>query len=160
MTTAVGNFPARSYRRAVRSLMPARAAATCCVVPLCLSRIYTITSASFFMTLSSLLDVSAILRHLAEHCRKMAGLSYCQRRPGLWPFTNLSESAYDGSSKRGNHLHRSHRCAEKRGSMSRKKKEIWERLCTTYAAWSKRCRNRGSLARPYIDRLTNLSLWT
>jgi hypothetical protein len=26
--------------------------------------------------------------------------------------------------------------------------------------WSKRCRNRGSLARPYMERLTNFSFWT
>src|SRR5450755_1318068 len=35
-----------------------------------------------------------------------------------------------------------------------------KRLSLDQAAWSKRCRNRGSLARPYIDRLTNLSFWT
>src|SRR5260370_20291609 len=41
-----------------------------------------------------------------------------------------------------------------------RRKRSGERLSTDQAAWSKRCRNRGSLARPYIDRLTNLSLCT
>src|SRR5260370_11813044 len=33
-------------------------------------------------------------------------------------------------------------------------------LCPDQAAWSKRCRNSGSLARPNIERLTNFSFWT
>src|SRR5712692_9451105 len=43
------------------------------------------------------------------------------------------------------------------GSTNGRRKRSGERLCTNQAAWSKRCRNRGSLARPNIDRLTNLS---
>src|SRR5450755_3986512 len=45
-------------------------------------------------------------------------------------------------------------------STSRKGKMDRECISQDQAACSKRCRNRGSLARPYIDRLTNLSLWT
>jgi len=35
-----------------------------------------------------------------------------------------------------------------------------KRLSLDQAAWSKRCRNRGSLARPYIDRFTTLRFRT
>src|SRR5260221_115011 len=42
------NFPAPSYRRAVHSLIPARAATTCWVAPLCLACINSLTSVSFF----------------------------------------------------------------------------------------------------------------
>src|SRR2546425_10540720 len=46
------------------------------------------------------------------------------------------------------------------GSTKSRGKRSGEDLCTDQAALSKRCRNSGSLARPNIDRLTNLSLWT
>src|SRR6266567_9057495 len=49
---------------------------------------------------------------------------------------------------------------EETGSPNGRRKRAGEKLCTDQAAWSRRCRNRGSLARPYIERLTNLSLWT
>jgi hypothetical protein len=49
---------------------------------LCLSRIYNITSPSFFMTLSDLVSLSVILGYLAAFFLKIAGLSHCRQRTG------------------------------------------------------------------------------